>query len=153
MKNYSDEFWYMHILDKDSACKQLNLAEKSTIIKYSMQEAKKQLNMLKKQYGKRTAKEYLDLFDFHIEVEKPELTPSFLYMGMMVPEEKKILLNETVIALGESRMEIRLSSNNDMYRCFRDIILWHELFHVLEEQIPQIYTRSVQVNCSFLGFF
>ena len=63
MKNYSDEFWYMHILDKDSACKQLNLAEKSTIIKYSMQEAKKQLNMLKKQYGKRTAKEYLDLFD------------------------------------------------------------------------------------------
>ncbi len=67
-------------------------------------EAEKQLNMLKKQYGKRTAKEYLDLFNFHIEVEKPELTPSFLYIGMMVPEEMKILLNETVIALGESRM-------------------------------------------------
>ena len=116
-------------------------------------EVEKQLNMLKKQYGKRTAKEYLDLFNFHIEVEKPELTPSFLYMGMMVPEEKKILLNETVIALGESRMEIRLFSDNDMYRCFRDIILWHELFHVLEERTPQIYTRSVQVNCSFLGFF
>lgn len=31
--------------------------------------------------------------------------PSFLYMGMMVPEEKKVLLNETVITLGESRME------------------------------------------------
>ena len=41
MKNYSDEFWYMHILDKDSVGKQLNLEEKSTIIKYSMQEAER----------------------------------------------------------------------------------------------------------------
>ena len=153
MKNYSDEFWYMHILDKDSVGKQLNLEEKSTIIKYSMQEAERQLKLLGDQYGKRTVKGYLDYFGFHIETEKPELMPSFLYMGMMGPEEKKVLLNETVITLGESRMEIRLSSDSDIYRCFRDIILWHELFHVLEEQRPQIYTRSVQARCSFLGLF
>ncbi len=153
MKNYSDEFWYMHILDKDSVGKQLNLEEKSTIIKYSMQEAERQLKLLGDQHGKRTVKGYLDYFGFHIETEKPELMPSFLYMGMMVPEEKKVLLNETVITLGESRMEIRLSSDSDIYRCFRDIILWHELFHVLEEQRPQIYTRSVQARCSFLGLF
>ena len=57
-----------------------------------------------------------------------------------------------MITLGESRMEIRLSSDSDIYRCFRDIILWHELFHVLEEQRPQIYTRSVQADAAFWGF-
>ena len=56
MKNYSDEFWYMHILDKDSVGKQLNLEEKSTIIKYSMQEAERQLKLLGDQHGKRTVK-------------------------------------------------------------------------------------------------
>ncbi len=45
--------------------------------------------------------------------------PSFLYMGIDGSRRNESLLNETVITLGESRMEIRLSSDSDIYRCFR----------------------------------
>lgn len=64
MKNYSDEFWYMHILDKDSVGKQLNLEEKSTIIKYSMQEAERQLKTAGRSAWKADCKGISGLFWF-----------------------------------------------------------------------------------------
>lgn len=151
MNDYSDEFWYQRLLCKDSVGKRLNSEEKSTIMKFSMQEAANQLLLIEKKYGKKTPEEYLSLCGFQIQTEEFELMPSFMYMGLLVPDEKKVLLNETVIRLGESRMKIRLSSDDPMYTHFREIILYHELYHCIEELNPEIYTRNVQICCRIFG--
>lgn len=151
MKGCSDEFWYQQLLCKDSMGKRLNSEEKSTIMKSSMQEAANQLLIIEKKYGRKTPEEYLSLYGFQIQKEEPELMPSFMYMGLLVPNEKKVLLNETVIRLGESQMKSRLSSSDPIRIHFRDIILYHELYHCIEELSPEIYTRNVQTRCRIFG--
>lgn len=151
MQVHSDEFWYEQLLDTDPAAKQLNHAEKSDIIRNCMQEAARQLSCIEEEYGAHRPEEYLERLGFTIVHDTPELMPTFLYMGMMYPGSKTVALNETVIALGESRLQNRLSSDDPMRTQFRPIILFHELYHVWEESHPQVYTRNCTVTDRWLG--
>ena len=81
--------------------------------------------------------------------------PGFLYMGIMEPDSRTVRLNLRVIKLAEEYMEkiLQLSREAEQVKKFRDIILFHELYHVIEEKTPEIYTRNVRVRHRIGGIF
>lgn len=153
MQEYSDEFWYERLLEKDSVSKQLNSAFKSSIIKKSMQEAATQKLRIERTLGRLRPEEYLNILGFEIVREEPNLMPSFLYMGLLVPDFNQVRLNETVIRLGEDWMAERFKSDEPVRKQFREIILFHELYHALEERIPGLYTKNVIIRSHVIGPF
>lgn len=150
MKQYTDEYWYEMVLNENSAAGPLTSIQKSIIIKKCIQEAEQQKKRIESEYGKQQAKEYLKQMGFTIERDEGELMPSFLYMELMEPDCKKVCLNQTVISLVEEYMCRRFSEDTAQLEKFREIVCFHELFHVIEEYIKDIYTRNVRVKKHFM---
>ena len=148
---WSDEFWYERLLNEDSAARPLNSLEKSSIINLCMQEAQIQKDKLEQRFGIRNAEAYIAEFGYQIEEEEPDLMPSFLYMGMMVPDERKIRLNRTVIRLLDAYMRERFPEDDERIGKLMEIIRFHELFHVVEEATEGIVTRNVRTPVRVLG--
>lgn len=146
-----DEYWYERFLMEDSASRPLNYLEKSSIIKQCMQEAQRQKQKLEERFGVQTAEQYIQIFGYRTKEEEPELMPSFLYMGIVEPGEREVRLNMTVIRLLESYLCREFSRQDEKIQKLREIILFHELFHIIEESDDQIYTRSVSVSTRILG--
>jgi len=153
-EQYSDARLYMQLLEKDSAAKQLNYSQKTAIINRSMQEAENQLPRIEDTLGKlESPQEYLGRLGFTIEAEEPSLMPSFMYMGLLVPSERKVIVNETVLRLAEDWLAQRFAPQDPVRARFREIVLFHELYHAWEELHPDIYTRNVRAPRRLFGFF
>ncbi|HJB08542.1 MAG TPA: hypothetical protein H9716_11890 [Candidatus Enterocloster faecavium] len=153
MKQEAEMERYRKLLEEDSASKLLNFSEKSSIIKRSMQEAQSQQQRLIRQFGMREAEGYIKELGYRIEEEEPELMPHFLYMGIMEPKGRVIRLNRTVMKLAVSYMKSKSSCEKEQIEKFREIILFHELYHGIEEQTAGIYTRNVKVSRRLAGVF
>lgn len=144
---------YRRLLEEDSASKPLKSSEKSSIIKRCMQEAWLQKQRITERFGPLGAEAYIEKLGFHIIEEAPELMPSFMYMGILEPDTRTIRLNRTVMELAESYMKALTVPDSEQIRKFRDIVLFHELFHGIEEETPGIYTREVKTRKRILGIF
>ena len=142
----NDEFWYEQLLLQDSVSRPLNSSEKSSIINGSMQEAVKQKTNVEARFGRQSAETYIEKLGYQIEEEEPELMPSFLYMGMLEPDTKRIRLNQTVMAVLENYLKVHFAAEDERILYMRDIILFHELYHAIEECTEGIYTRNVKVE-------
>lgn len=149
--NWSDESWYARMLQRDPAAKPLNSSQKSTIIGLSMQEAKRQTQTLQRRFGTEKPEPCLQQLGYRIVEETPELMLHFLYMGLTVPDEHKVCLNRTVLGVLEQYMQTHLPPGDPRQEKLRDIVLYHELFHALEETSETIYTRSVYAPRKLLG--
>ena len=103
-----------------------------------MQEAQNQQRCVRVP-GINSPRDYIYKLGYHIEEEETELMPGFLYMGIMEPDRQTIRLNLRVINLAEAYMEksLHLSREAEQVKKFRDIILFHELYHVIEEKTPE----------------
>lgn len=153
MESYSDAEWYMQLLEKDSAAKQLNYPQKNGIINASIQEAENQLLRIEDLFGElKSPQESLRRLGFIIEPEEPALMPSFMYMGLLVPSEHKVLVNETVLRFTESWLAQHFAPQDPVRVHFREIVLFHELYHAWEELHPEVYTRNVRVPRRLFGF-
>lgn len=146
MGKEEDFSYYRQLLDEDSAAKPLNYSEKSSIITQCMQEAENQRQRIIRRFGLREPEYYIEKLGYEIVEEEAEFMPSFLYMGIMEPDQKLVRLNLKVIRLGMAYMETRLYGEREQREKFRQIILFHELFHVIEEETPGIYTRGVRAE-------
>lgn len=153
-EQYSDEQWYMQLLEKDSVTKQLNCSQKAAIINHSMQEAEDQLPHMKERLGEfGSPQESLRRLGFPAVAEDSPLMPSFLYMGLLVPDEHKVLLNERALSLMEDWLSRRFAPEDPVRTRFREIVALHELYHAWEELHPDIYTRNVCVPQRLFGLF
>ena len=152
MRWEEDMMQYRKLIERDSASKPLNSSEKSSIINKCMQEAQNQQWCVRVP-GINSPRDYIYKLGYHIEEEETELMPGFLYMGIMEPDRQTIRLNLRVINLAETYMEksLHLSREAEQVKKFRDIILFHELYHVIEEKTPGIYTRNVRIRHRIAG--
>lgn len=148
---WSDENWYALFLQGDPVARPLNSSQKSSIIRLSMQEAKRQMQTLRQRFGTEEPEPCLRQLGYRIEEENPELMLHFLYMGLTVPDEHKVCLNRTVLGVLEQYMHTHLPAGDPQREKLRDIVLYHELFHVLEETSEDIYTRRVYATRKLLG--
>lgn len=148
---WHDEDWYAWYLERDPVARPLNSSQKSSIIRLSMQEAERQMQTLRQRFGTETPESCLRQLGYRMEEENPELMLHFLYMGLTVPDEHKVCLNRTVLRVLEQYMRAHLPPGDPRRVKLRDIVLYHELYHVLEETSPEMYTRSVCAVRKLLG--
>lgn len=150
--HWSDENWYALFLQGDPVARPLNSSQKSSIIRLSMQEAKRQKQTLQLRFGTTDPGRCLQMLGYRIEEESPELMLHFLYMGLTVPDERKVCLNRTVLGVLEQYMRAHFPPTDPRLEKLRAIVLYHELFHVLEETSEGMYTRSACATRRLLGF-
>ena len=77
--------------------------------------------------------------------------PSFLYMGILEPDTGLVRLNRTVLTLLETYLKAHFSPEDERILRMRDVVLFHELYHVIEERTEGIYTRNVRAKQWGLG--
>lgn len=146
MIQHTDEYWYEQMLKEDSSARPLTSTQKSIIIERSVQEAERQKARMEAEYGRQTAETYLNHLGFTIIWEEGELMPSFLYMGLLEPDERRVRMNHTVISLAEDYLRRYLPDEPQQLGKIREIVCFHELFHAIEECTEDIYTRNVRVG-------
>ena len=151
MYNYPDEYWYGLLLSKDSAARPLTSMQKSIIIKQSMQEAALQKDHIRRCFGNQSPENLLGRKGFVLKNDDREPMSSFLYMGLMEPDSKTVWIQMTLISMVEHYMEVHMPEDISRRHNLREIVCWHELYHVIEECTPDIYTRNVRVPGRILG--
>lgn len=151
--SHPDEYWYDRLLQADSVSKSLTSAQKSIIIKQSMQEAKRQKVCIEKKFGKLSGAEYLHRLGFFVEEEAEEPDAHFLYLGLLEPEERRVRIQMHHISTVEGYIRTHLPGETAQMEQLREIVILHELYHAIEECTEGIYTRNARVSRRLFGMF
>ena len=149
----SDAVWYHSTLQNDLCGCRLSGEEESNVIDGAMQTAVNMAQRVASQYGQLSPQELLEAMNIKLVYTAEELREPYLYMGLYEPAIRTITLNDSTILL--IRQFIR-ENGLEVYTPEDDIIriaLLHEVFHALEEETPDIYTRSDMLERKLLGVF
>ncbi|HWR42960.1 hypothetical protein [Sporomusa sp.] len=149
----SDAVWYHSTLKSDLCGCRLSSEEESKVIDGAMQTAANMAQRVAAQYGQLSPQELLEAMNIKLVYTAEELREPYLYMGLYEPAIRTITLNDSPILL--IRQFIR-ETGLAVFTPEEDIIrvaLLHEIFHALEEETPDIYTRSGMLERKLLGIF
>lgn len=149
----SDAVWYHSTLKSDLCGCRLSSKEESTAIDGAMQTAANMAQRVAAQYGQLSPQELLEVMNIKLVYTAEELRDPYLYMGLYEPAIRTITLNNSTLLL--IRQFIR-ENGLEVFTPEDDIIgiaLLHEIFHALEEETPDIYTRSDMLERKLLGIF
>ncbi|GLC80141.1 hypothetical protein LBYZC6_22550 [Lacrimispora brassicae] len=137
-----DVTWYSRVLKNHPASCELSKEEEQEVLFYSMQTAEKYASELKKGYGTVSGVSLAGNMGLSIKRTKEELRKPFLYMGIYEPEEGTVILNDST--LNAIKGFIKEYDLTEIIReeTLEEIVLFHEIFHWIEENTPGIYTRS-----------
>ncbi len=151
--DWPDENWYRYTLKKDPGCRSLTETETRTMLAKTVQTATDLAKQIAARYGSPAPQELLQSLGVKLEHTDAGLLDSLLVMGLYEPEIRAVTLNGNTIALVRQFIAANgledLTPANDIIR----IALFHEIFHVLEEETPDIYTRSRMLKRKALGIF
>lgn len=153
LKKKSDISWYHNLLWKSSTAKKMTELERSTLINNCMNTSIIIKDLLINQYGKLRAEEYIKILGIKIEEETDDFIKEYLYMGLYQPANNTITINKRVINILEQF--IRNHKIDDMipWSNVVETVLYHEIFHAMEERTEGIYTRSKMVKRTHFGLF
>jgi len=149
----SDTVWYHSTLKNDLCGCRLSSEEESTVIDGAMQTAANMTQRVAAQYGQLLPQELLEALSIKLVYTAEELREPYLYMGLYQPAIRTITLNDSTLLL--LRQFIR-ANGLEVFTPEDDIIgiaLLHEIFHALEEETLDIYTRSNMLDRKLLGIF
>lgn len=137
-----DGTWYSRVLKNHPASCKLSEKEEEEILFCSTETAETYASEFKGRYGNVSGVSLAGAMGLSIKRTAEELRRPFLYMGILEPEEGTIVLNDST--LNAIKGFIR---ENDLSGIIRDealeeVVLFHEIFHWIEENTPGIYTRS-----------
>ncbi|MDR1772669.1 MAG: hypothetical protein LBS02_18865 [Hungatella sp.] len=137
-----DVKWYSRVLKSHPASCKLSKQEEKEILFYSMQTAETYALELKKRYGSVSGVSLAKAMGLSIKRRSEELRRPFLYMGIFEPEEGTVILNDST--LNAMKGFIKEYGFADLIRedALEEVVLFHEIFHWIEENTPGIYTRS-----------
>ena len=137
-----DVKWYARVLKNHPASCELSKEEEEEILFYSMQAAETYASELKKRYGTVSGVSLAETLGLSIKRRSEELRKPFLYMGIFEPEEGTVILNDSTLnAIKDFIKEYHLSEMIQE-EALEEVVLFHEIFHCIEENTPGIYPRS-----------
>lgn len=151
--NCSDNAWYSYTLRKDICGCALSSDEERTVVGGAVRVATDMARQVTEKYGLLSPQELAEVMGLKLVYTTGELREPYLYMGLYQPDTRTITVNESAILLvGQfvvaNGLEV-LTPQNDIMR----VALFHEIFHALEEEKPDIYTRSRMLERRVLGLF
>lgn len=149
----SDVVWYHSTLKSDLCGCRISSEEESKVIDGAMQTAANMAQRVAVQYGRLSTQELLKAMNIKLVYTAEELREPYLYMGLYEPAIRTITLNDSTLLLirqfiRENGLEV-FTPEDDIIR----IALFHEIFHTLEEETSDIYTRSRMLKRKALGIF
>lgn len=149
----SDEFWYRYTLKKDLYFKRLYHHEKEDIIKKSIKTSEEIKTQIISRYGNLNPVEYTDIYNLKLEKAEDDVINEYLYMALYNSNSKKITLNEGVIELIDEFIMKNELQDIIQIEEIENVALMHEIFHHIEGQFPEIYTRSKMLDRKVLNIF
>ncbi len=148
----SDKSWYENLLFNRSTTK-MTAWERSDIIDSCMNTSIEVKNKLTKQYRKMSAKAYAEILGIEVEEETGDIIEGFLYMALYQPSSNVITINKSVIDIVEKFIIDHGMEDMIPWNIILEIVLYHEVFHAMEDKIEGIYTRSKMIKKTHFGLF
>lgn len=139
---------YFLELINDSPANKMLLNEKIDIIEKCMATAQKLLEGL--QLSDISSPLSLIERNGYQLVEDSDFT-SFPIFAVCNPNEKSIVMNAKAISKTSAILEEWSEIDEKWAVNFKNLVLWHEIFHMLEEEDATIYTRRPILEKYFLG--
>ncbi len=137
-----DSAWYSRVLKNQPAACGLSKEEEQEILFCSMQTAEKYAAEMKKDYGTVSGVVLADILGLNIKRTEEELRKPFLYMGLYEPEEGTVILNDSTLNAIKGFIKEHGLMEVIREEALEETVLFHEIFHWLEDNTPGIYTRS-----------
>jgi len=148
-----DGLWYRSILKNDLAGCKLSVAEEFAIVDRAIQAADSMAKRIIQQYGVISPQHLASVMGLKIVECIGDLEEPYLRLGLYEPGIRTISVNESAIVLIRHFISAnalqKLTPADDILRT----VLFHEIFHALEEDTPGIYTRSKMLKRKVLGIF
>jgi hypothetical protein len=151
--NCADGLWYRYTLRKDVCGCVLSSDEERAVVDGAVKTAADMARQVMEQYGMISPEKLAEAMCLKLVYTTGELREPYLYMGLYEPDTRTITVNESAILLvrqfiAANDLEI-ITPSADITR----IVLFHEIFHALEEEKPDIYTRSRMLERKLFGIF
>ncbi|MEY8352841.1 hypothetical protein AALB39_05705 [Lachnospiraceae bacterium 54-53] len=137
-----DVMWYGRVLKNHPTACELSKEEEKEILFHSMGTAEKYASELTKRHGKISGVSLAGAMGLSIKRRSEELRKPFLYMGLFEPEEGTVILNDSTLNAVKGFIEEHRLSDLIPGEALEEVVLFHEIFHSIEENTPGIYTRS-----------
>lgn len=148
----SDKSWYENLIRNRSTTRMTEL-ERNTIIDSCMNTSVEVKDKLTKQYGKMNAKQCAEILGIKVAEETGDIMEGFLYMGLYQPSLNTITINKSVIEIVEKFITDHGIEDLIPWCIILETVLYHEVFHAMEEKIDGIYTRSKIIKKTHFGLF
>lgn len=148
----TDSVWYRYTLKRDVSCT-LSDDEERVVTDGAVKTAADMARRIMAQNGLLSPQELAEVLRLKIIYSTEELLEPYLYIGLYDPDNRTITLNNSAIALvGQF---VRTNGLDDLTPSddITPIALFHEIFHALEEENPDIYTRSRMLARKVFGIF
>jgi hypothetical protein len=143
--------WYRSLVQRDICGCPISEAEERELLGGALRCATEMTQRVREQYGDRSPMEIAAELQLKIVCEIVELREPFLFLGRYEPSKRTITLNQSAISTVEKFIESNnmqpLLSAAELTRT----ILFHEIFHALEEETPGIFTRNLTIRRKVLG--
>lgn len=148
-----DRDWYRAMLKGDICGCPISDEEASELLDGAMRTGSEMAQKVREKVGDCLPEEAAADLQLKIVERFEELREPFLFLGLYEPENRTITLNRSAVSLVEGF----IASNNlkSLLSC-TDItrsVLFHEIFHALEEETLDIFTRSHTLKRKALGIF
>lgn len=144
-----EEDWYRQVLDNDPCICPLSQDETALIVHGAMSAASAAAQAVTRRHATASALELAAALNLEV-MPMEESSPQPLF-GLYQPAARRILLGNAVIASVEAFIATHaldaLTPAGDLRNC----VLFHEIFHALEEEQPGIFTRSAMLQRRLFG--
>lgn len=151
--DYADDVWYRDMLKNNICGCELSMDEEHAVLEGAVGTAALLAQRITAQYGLLSPQELLKGMNLKLVHTCEELREPFLYLGLYEPGVRTITLNDSALLQIKQFIEVTglegLTPAEDLMR----IAIYHEIFHALEEETPNIYTRSRMLERKVLGIF
>jgi hypothetical protein len=146
--------WYRYLLRKNVSGRSLSDAEERAVIDGATRTAATLARQVTATYGRLSPPELAAALGLKV-AERPagESPEPYLYLALYEPAAHAITLNEDVMLRVRRFIEVNGLTDLTHPEDIPAVALFHEIFHALEEETPDIYTRSRMLNRKALGLF
>ena len=140
--NKPDDSWYLELLRRDPKVKNYRDDQCQEIIDGCKREAVRVLSSLVTWYGRHPAREYARILGLSVVHSIEPVMPEFLYLGLYEPDIRTVTISRSALKLVRNYIASHQLSDLTPARKLEELVLYHEIFHAIEEMTPGIYTRS-----------
>lgn len=151
--SYEEQAWYRLLLKNDLSGCTLSGSEEYSVITDAKQTASEMGLRITAQYGRLSPQSLAGQLGLTIMFSTGELQEPYFYLGLYEPDSRTITVNDSAVSLVR---QFIASHELEEYTPPDDIVavvLFHEIFHALEETYPGIYTRSRMLKRKVLGLW